>query len=91
MAVLGMLDIDKLSLILFNCETIGRQVMSDDIADNSKKNDLCKVQFKEKMGNASSLKVKSRMQKYKANKMQTIHLSHLLIQIKWSQVTITMI
>ena len=37
-AVLGMPDIDKLSLISFKCETIGRQVASDNITDNSKRN-----------------------------------------------------
>ena len=41
-AVLSMPDIDKLSLILFNCERIGRQVASDDISDNSKRNSQCK-------------------------------------------------
>ena len=40
-AVLGMSDIDKLSLISFNCETIGRQVALDDIIDNSKRNSQC--------------------------------------------------
>ena len=37
-AVFGMPDIDKLSLISFNCETIGRQEVSDDITDNNKRN-----------------------------------------------------
>ena len=41
-AVLGVPDIDKLSLISFNSETIGRQVASDDITDNSKRNGQCK-------------------------------------------------
>ena len=41
-AVLGMPDIDKLCLISFNCETTDRQVASDDITDNSKRNGQCK-------------------------------------------------
>ena len=37
-AVIGMPDIDKLSLISFYCETIGRQMVSDAVTDNSKRN-----------------------------------------------------
>ena len=34
-------DIDKLCLISSDCKTIGRQVASDDITDNSKRNSQC--------------------------------------------------
>ena len=86
-AVLGIPDIDKLSLISFNCKTTDRQVEKDDIIHNS----MCESPIQTKVGNVSSLKVKSRIQNHEVNKMQTIHLSHLLSLIQWSWVRVTMI
>ena len=41
-AVLGMPDKDKPGLISFYCETTHRQMVTDDLTDNSKRNGQCK-------------------------------------------------
>ena len=85
-AVLGMPDIDRLDLISLNYDTTHRLVAEDDSIDNSDS----PIQT-ESAANMGRLKAKSRKQKHKANRMQTIHPICLLSLIQWSRVTITMI
>ena len=84
LAVSGMPDIDTLGLISLNYDTAHRKVAADDSIDKSEN------PIQTEGGNVSSLKATSRMQKHKANRMQTIHLSWLLSLIQQSWVTITM-
>ena len=89
LVVLGMPDIDELSPISVNCETIGRQVMADDITDNSKRNGQCQKAIQIEGGEYEQFESEKQDAEAQSQKMQTIQPSQLLLLIQWSRVTIT--
>ena len=83
-------DIDNLGLLTINYDTVGRQVAQDDNANIRKGNCHVKQQFKQKVGNLKAMNTKGRMQKGKANTMQTIQFSQVVLLIQWPLVAIEM-
>ena len=87
-AVLGMLDIDNLGILAINCERIGRQVALVENTE-SKRNCQCEIAIR-RCQIWKLWKQKAGCRSAKANTMQTIQLSHILLLIKQSWVTIAM-
>ena len=76
-AVLGMQDIDKLSLISFNCETTHRQVVTDDIIDNR----VCKSLIQIESGKCEQFEGEKQDEEPQSQQNTDNTLSHLLLQI----------